>query len=316
VRPLAASLPHAPETDPWAPLLAALASNLLLGVAIVATRYVIAHTEYLSLAFLRYSLAAATLAPFALWLRPGLPPGRDLLSLAALGVLLFGLFPLSYNAALQYTLATRAAVAFAGVPVLTLGLAALLGYEALTLRKALGAALALAGVALALGDRAALLAAPAGMWRGDLLMGVTVVLGSSYNVLSRRPLQRGTALGGTTISLVAGAAFLGLVLALRPAPALWPPPQPALWAAVAFVGIGGGSLGYFLFVWALKHTTPSRVAVFVPLNPIVAAVVASAWLGEPVGAGLVLGLAFVTAGIALVNWPAVQGLLAGRPGAS
>ncbi len=298
--------PPGPDADGrLAPLAAALLANVLLGAAIVATRYVIPRTDFLTLALLRYGLGTASLLPFLLWARPPLPPRRDLLSLAALGLLLFGLFPLTYNAALQHTLASRAGVLFALVPLLTLALAVAIGYERFQGRRLVGGLLALAGIALALGDPASLGAAP-GVWRGDALMGVTVCLGAAYNVLSRRPLQRQPALTGVAISMAAGALALGVLrglVALAGGGAGWPAFTATDWAVLAFIASGGASLGYWLFLWALKHATPTRVAVFVPLNPIVAAGLGALLLGEPAGPGLLLGLAFVTAGIVLVNWP-------------
>jgi drug/metabolite transporter (DMT)-like permease len=296
--------PAAPEAHAdRLPMLAALVANLLLGAAIAATRFVVHDTGPLTLAFLRYAIATASLLPFLLWRRPALPPPRDLVLLGLLGVLLFGLFPITYNASLTYTFATRAAVVFALVPLLTLALAALLRYEAFTPRKLAGTLLGLAGVALALGDRAALREAPPTVWLGDGLMFVTVCLGASYNVLSRRPLQRQPALVAAVASLLPGTAFLAAVAWLAGAPLAWPALTPAGHAAVLFTGIAGGSLGYVLFLWALRHTTPTRVAVFVPLNPIAASALAAVLLHEPAGPSLLAGLACVTAGILLVNWP-------------
>jgi len=137
-------------------------------------------------------------------------------------------------------------------------------------------------------------------------MGVTVCLGAAYNVLSRRPLQRQPALTGVAVSMAAGTLGLGLLralLALAGAGGGWPAFTRTDWAVLAFIAIGGASLGYWLFLWALRHATPTRVAVFVPLNPIVAAALGALLLGEPAGPGLLLGLAFVTAGILVVNWP-------------
>lgn len=283
-------------------MLAALVSNLLLGAAIVATRYVIGQTDPLTLAALRYTIAAASLLPLVVLLRPALPPWRDLLALGLLGVLLFGLFPITYNESLKYTLASRAAVEFALVPLLTLALSAALRYEAFTMRKLLGTLLALAGIALALGDPASLLSAPPRVWLGDFLMFVTVCLGATYNALSRRPLQRHPALVSALVSLLPGTVFLLGVRALAGEGLALPHFTATGWAAVVFVGIAGGSLGYFLFMWALRHGTPARVAMFVPLNPIASAFLAAWLLGEPFGPGLAVGLVLVTAGILLVNW--------------
>ncbi len=71
--------------------------------------------------------------------------------------------------------------------------------------------------------------------------------------------------------------------------------------AVGFTGIFGGSLGYFLFVWALEKGTPARVAVFVPLNPITAAALGAWLLNERLTVWFMLGLGCVVVGILLSN---------------
>ena len=74
-------------------LLAAAATGVQVGAAIVATRYVVAEVPPLTLALLRYAIGVATLLPFA-WhaLRNGrrwpqaTHPRRDLAAMAALGI--------------------------------------------------------------------------------------------------------------------------------------------------------------------------------------------------------------------------------------
>jgi drug/metabolite transporter (DMT)-like permease len=77
--------------------------------------------------------------------------------------------------------------------------------------------------------------------------------------------------------------------------------SPAQWLAVAYLGIGGGAAAFFLWVFALQHTTPTRVANTMTVNPISSALLAAALLGEPIGVGLVLGIAAVGAGILIAS---------------
>jgi len=65
----------------------------------------------------------------------------------------------------------------------------------------------------------------------------------------------------------------------------------------------GGALAFWLWNVGLEHTMPTRVAVTVAVNPIVAAGLGVALLGEPVAPTLVIGLAAVLAGIALTARP-------------
>jgi drug/metabolite transporter (DMT)-like permease len=74
------------------------------------------------------------------------------------------------------------------------------------------------------------------------------------------------------------------------------------WAALGFVGAFGAAGGFLLWVWALERMTPTRVVVFLALNPIAATVLAAWLLAESVTVWFLLGLAFVLAGIFVVNW--------------
>src|SRR5258708_6442216 len=86
---------------------------------------------------------------------------------------------------------------------------ALLGVEPLTIRKTTGVGVAVLGVVAALAS--GLSAAPAGAWRGELIMTGAVMCMAFYNVLSRPFIQRSSALGFLTVGMGAGAAALILV---------------------------------------------------------------------------------------------------------
>ena len=126
-----------------------------------------------------------------------------------LGVCFFGLFFVLYNTALAYTTAARASLALSTLPVQTMLVGALLGIEPLSLRKSLGVAIAMLGVLAALAS--GLSAAPAGAWRGELIMVGAVLCMAFYNVWSRRFIERASALGFLCVGMGAGAAALILV---------------------------------------------------------------------------------------------------------
>jgi drug/metabolite transporter (DMT)-like permease len=74
------------------------------------------------------------------------------------------------------------------------------------------------------------------------------------------------------------------------------------WALVAFIGLSSG-IGYFWWLYALKHESPTRVTVFLALNPVTAALLARALLAEPLPAQMVLALALIFAGLWLASRP-------------
>jgi drug/metabolite transporter (DMT)-like permease len=73
---------------------------------------------------------------------------------------------------------------------------------------------------------------------------------------------------------------------------------------VVFLGVLGGSAAFFLWTWALSRLTPTQVAVYVNLNPVVAALLAILLLGERRSLLFAAGFLAVVTGVLLVNWPA------------
>ena len=208
----------------------------------------------------------------------------------------FGLFFVLYNIAIGYTTAARASLALSTLPLQTMLVGALLGIEPLTARKTVGVCIAMLGVFAALAS--GLSAAPAGAWRGELIMTGAVLCMAFYNVWSRPFI----------VSDRARSAF---------SPSAWAPARPrwswsgsltgrvavlrrfggAQWIAGVYLGVGGGALAFILWVMALQRATPTRVANTMTVNPIAAALLASQLVGEPITLNLVLGLVAVFAGI-------------------
>jgi len=69
------------------------------------------------------------------------------------------------------------------------------------------------------------------------------------------------------------------------------------WMAVVYLGVFGGAAAFFLWVFALERTTPTRTAITMTINPVFASAVGAFTLGEPIGINLVVGLVAVFAGI-------------------
>jgi drug/metabolite transporter (DMT)-like permease len=72
---------------------------------------------------------------------------------------------------------------------------------------------------------------------------------------------------------------------------------PAQWAAAIAIGVLGGAAAFYLWVFALQRTTPTRVANTMTVNPIAASLLAAVLVGEPLGANLLVGIVAIGAGI-------------------
>lgn len=283
-----------------------------VGAAIVASRFVVAEVPPLTLAMLRYAIGFACLAPFV-WasFRALAPMGRgpsaikfranDLLAMAALGIGQFGVLIALLNWGLQHIGAAQAALIFSLFPLLTLLTAAALGRERITARLLGGVLLSIAGVAVSLAPK---LGAPhAGHWWGELAVAAAACTGALCSVLYRPYLQRYPTVPVSAFAMLASVLVLA-VLALAEG---WPQRVGQLsgqaWGVIAFIGLSSG-VGYFWWLYALKHESPTRVTVFLSLNPVTAALLGWGLLGEPLHAPALAALGLIAAGLWLATRPA------------
>jgi len=276
-------------------VLIAVLSSALGGGAAVATRLLIGGVDPLTLAAVRFGGGALCLLPVALMLRPKWPARADWPAVAGLGLLFYGVFLVFYNLALSYTTAARGTLALSTLPLMTMLVGAALGIEPLSARKSAGVLLAMGGVALAL--TASLGNAPAGAWRGDLIMASATLCMALYNVYARPFIARSSALGFLTAGMAAGGgALIVLCLATGRLEALASFDERQALTAL-YLAAGGGALSFFLWVAALSHASPTRVANTITVNPLIAMTAGTILLGEPVTLTLVLGLAAVCVGV-------------------
>jgi drug/metabolite transporter (DMT)-like permease len=106
------------------------------------------------------------------------------------------------------------------------------------------------------------------------------------------------------VSAFAMLASVGFLAALAAAEGFFgslPRFTAAGWLAVVFIGISSG-IGYYLWLWALNHTTPTKVTVFLALSPITAAGLGASLLGETISMMLLVGLACVVFGLWIAHW--------------
>ena len=104
----------------------------------------------------------------------------------------------------------------------------------------------------------------------------------------------------SALSMMAGALFLGVV-ALASNRVAAPALSFAGWLAVLFLGTFGAAIGFSLWIWALKYSTPTRTAVFLALNPVAATLLGALVLGEHPPTAFYIAFVLVVLGIVFVN---------------
>jgi drug/metabolite transporter (DMT)-like permease len=296
-------------------LLAAAATGIQVGATIVASRGVVADVPPLTLALLRYAIGVLSLLPFALkdfkhfWpstqtqqqVNAPFSKAKDLSIMLLLGVGQFAVLIALLNLGLQHVPAARAALLFALFPLLTLVMSVGLGHERPTASLVWGVLLSIAGVALSLGPR--LLGAQGGAWWGHAAVLGSATVGALCSVAYRPYLRRYPTLAVSALAMGASVVFLAVVALVEH----WPTRVLALplrhWGIIAFIGLSSGA-AYFAWLYALKHESPTRVTVFLALNPPTAALLGWWGLNEPVDVWTLSAMLCIAAALGLATRPA------------
>lgn len=275
---------------------AAAIAALLFGASVVAVRIAVRDVPPLTLAFLRFGQGTMLLAAGLALFRRDLfhVARRDLPYLALLGVIFYTIFPVSFNAGLQYLPASQASLLLATTPLWTLLLARAVTRERLATRQIVGVIVSISGVAIVMTDRGLGQVSVVGV----LLLITTALSGAIYNVLAKRALAKYNGVTVTFYAMLAGSLLLmpslvGSHLNLLSRETL---------ALVAFLGVFGGAVAFTLWTVALRRLSPTEVAVYINLNPIAASLLAAAMLGERLTPAFVVGFVAVAAGVLIVNW--------------
>ena len=282
------------------PAAAAAATGILVGAGIVATRFVIAQTEPASLALLRYLIGSCCLLPPVLLTSRVRFERQDLLPIGLLGITQFGILIALLNYALQFIPSARAALIFSTLPLLAMLLATALGHERLTVAKILGVLLTITGVGFAIGEKAAAHIGAAHEWAGELAVFASAASGAVCSVLYRPYLRKYPTLQVSALAMLASVVFLAALAGGEGFFRSLPHFTANGWLAVVFIGVASG-IGYYLWLWALNHATPTRVTVFLALSPVTAAGLGALLLGERLSMLSALGLACVALGLWLAH---------------
>jgi drug/metabolite transporter (DMT)-like permease len=285
--------------------LGAAVAAVFFGASVVAVRVAVRDVPPVSLAVLRFGIGGVLLLLAAVWLRPqALRLERSVVPrLALLALVFYALFPLSFNVGLRFTEASRGALMLATMPVWSAVLARKAVGERLLPQQVAGVVLSVTGIAVAFAERGLLETTTGGAILGDGLLLLTAFWGALYGVLSKRALASYSALTVTTYPMLLGTAYL--------LPVAWVEGLPSAVAAldgttlwlVLFVAVLGGSVAFYLWTAALSRLTPTQVAVYVNINPLVAASLAALLLHERLTPLFAVGFAAVVAGVLLVNRP-------------
>ena len=252
-----------------------------------------------SFAALRYALAAILLLAWAAAsprYRRGLRrlPGRFLLRLVVLGVVLYALTQGAMFVALDHQPAATTSLVLAMTPLVVAGLSLVSLGEAPRPRQLAGASLVAVGAwAFFSGHLGATVI-------GMAAAGVGLAANTGSSLLGRAVNRGGEAepLVVTAVSMAVGAALL---LAAGWAVEGLPAVSARGWLIVAWLAVVNTALAFTWWNLSLRRLSALESAVINTSMP--AQVVALAWvfLDEPLGAGEILGVVLVTGGVVLAS---------------
>jgi drug/metabolite transporter (DMT)-like permease len=282
---------------PATPLLQAAAFCLIWASAFAAAKFGLADCPPLTLLALRFALAGAFVLGACALAGIRLPPARDLLVLAGLGVVNNALYLGLSFVGMQTVSSGLAAVVVSANPVLTAAAASLLLREGFSARRAAGLALGVAGVALVV--------------RGRLGAGLDDPAGIAFVAAACASLVLGTILFkrlapphdlrlGNGVQCLAGAAALAPVaLLLEDQGAIQPGPR--LFGALAYLALVVSVLGFGLWYWLLDRAGAARASALHFAMPPLGLLFGWALLDEPVPPADLLGAVPVALGVWLVT---------------
>jgi drug/metabolite transporter (DMT)-like permease len=290
-------------SSPAAVRAALITVQVLFGINYLLSKNIVTVMSPAAWASLRTLAAFVIVAGLALFGRRRFPRGRDLALLAVAALFGVILNQALFLEGLSRTTVGRSALICSQIPTFVLFFSLVSGQERLSLRKGLGFLCGITGVAVLLeADRFTFAAATL---QGDLLTVANAASFALFIVLGRRIMERHDPLAATAVVFFFGAVGMSLY----GGPALLATDLAALgtatWASMVYVVVGATVVTYFLNLWAIKRAVATRVALYIFLQPVIAATLGVALRGEEITPRFLVATLLVFAALFLRD---------GRPG--
>ena len=186
------------------------------------------------------------------------------------------------------------------IPIFTLIIGIALGYERASWRKAIGIALAAGGVIYLVNPAEAEFSRQTTL--GNLLLVANALAYGAYIAISQQMMRRYGALTvitwiflfGCMATLPIGGYYLAQVTLTEV--------SGGVWLAVLYIILFPTVGAYYLNAWALQRVSPSTVAVYIYLQPLIAFALAPLILDERGDARTIIAALLIFAGVAIVTW--------------
>jgi drug/metabolite transporter (DMT)-like permease len=270
---------------------------IVWGSTYVVTKVAMREIPPLTLAVLRFLIAAAVLVPIAIMrgglMRPPRPLPRG--PLVWMGLTGIAILTVGFNYGLVYGSASQGALIYALGPA-AVAVAAVLGLrEALSRRRIAGVVLSVGGAALVVASGEVDRSAPRPLL-GALCMFAGVVAWAHYTIVAKRLADADQVVVITWVSLI-GMAMLLPFAAIELLQSPMPRPTLGAWLGTLFLGAVGSALAYVMYNRVLRDLDASLVGAYFTLDPLVGVATAVVFLGEVLRGGQVLGAVIALVGM-------------------
>jgi drug/metabolite transporter (DMT)-like permease len=225
-------------------------------------------------------------------------PRRDMAWLILCSLLGVTLNQLLFIKGLSLTTVINATLLGTTIPVFTLMVSIAFGYDKISLRRTLGIVLAASGVIYLVNPLRSDFSAQTNT--GNLLIVTNCLLYGAYIALSKELFKRYGALNVITWMFCVGS------LAMLPAGAhalsrdQLETVSAGAWLAVIYIILVPTLAAYYLNAWALTRVSPSTVATYIYLQPLIAFGLAPWILGESFDSRILIASVLIFTGVGVV----------------
>jgi len=274
--------------------------QMLFGSLPVIGKIVLPALPAISLVGFRVGITAAVLFVVQVYRgRVWLQRRSDYARLAILS--LFGVVfnQLLFIGGLSLTKAANTSLLAVTIPIFTLVVSLIIGSEKLSVSKIIGIALAATGIVFLIDPRAASFSSETTL--GDLMIIVNSLSYGIYVATSKETLTRNGAFRSMMWIFVFASIICVPVGVISISSIEATEVGIDIWLLVVYIAIGATAAPYLLNAWAIARVSPSTVAVFVYLQPLIGFVMAVIFLGENLDFRFIIAALLVFSGVFLTT---------------
>lgn len=288
------------DSKSFGPIAALLSVQLLFGSLPVIAKPILSVIPASALVGIRVFIAALILSAFQIYRkRIWLQERKDYLRLAALGLFGVVLNQLLFIGGLSYTKASNVSLLVVTIPIFTLMIGALIGTEKLTRFKIVGVILAAAGAVILIDPRNASFSSSTTL--GDTMIVLNSLAFGIYVATSKEVVMRNGSFRSMMWVFIFSTVMCAPLAAYSLASIDIASVSTETWIIVVYISIFATAVPYLLNAYAISRVSPTAVAVFVYLQPLIGFILAALFLNEDIGIRFAIATFTIFAGVYLVT---------------